>query len=393
MYLLLSLFVALVFAKAPLLTVDHPEKIDGQYIVIYNPTTIDELQQKHQANLGSNVFATYNITKDFMGYAAKLTPELLELVRNDPIVQEVHFDHAVHVFKPQQDCDSSQTNVRSWGICRVSHWGNIAGPALTTYRWDSGSAGNNVDVYVIDTGIKLTHREFDGRAVWGANYVDSLRDDNNGHGTHCAGTIGGATIGLARDCRLIAVRVLNGQGSGTNSGVISGINYAANTARSRGIPSVASMSLGGGYSAAMNNAVASCVSAGVTTVVAAGNDNADACNYSPASTPSALTVGSTSTDASNRDIRSSFSNYGSCVDVFAPGSNIVSCGITSNTAYSTLSGTSMACPHVAGLCAIVLNRQPNLTPARVKDAVINDGNWNHITNPSTPNNVIAYSGC
>jgi len=187
--------------------------------------------------------------------------------------------------------------------------------------------------------------------------------------------------------------VLNGQGSGTNSGVISGINYAANTARSRGVPSVASMSLGGGYNAAMNNAVASLVSSGVTTAVAAGNDNANACNYSPASTPSAVTVGATSTDASNRDIRSSFSNYGNCVDVFAPGSNIYSCGIASNSAYSTLSGTSMACPHVAGLAAVILHQQPTLTPARVKDAMINDGNWDHITNPSTPNNVIVYNGC
>jgi len=393
MYLLLSLFVALAFAKAPLLTGDHAEKIDGQYIVIYNPTTIDELQQKHQALLGSNVFATYNITKDFMGYAAKLTPEQLELVRNDPIVQEVHYDHAVHVMGPQQECDSQQTNVRSWGIARVSHWGSITSGALGRYKWNSGHAGNQVDVYVVDTGIKLTHQEFDGRAVWGANYVDTIRDDNNGHGTHCAGTIGGATIGVARDCRLIAVRVLNGQGSGTNSGVISGINYVANTARSRGLPSVGSMSLGGGYSAAMNNAVAACVSAGVTMVVAAGNDNSDACNYSPASTPSAITVGASTTNAQNQDTRSSFSNWGTCLDCFAPGSNIVSAGITSNTAYSTLSGTSMACPHVAGLCAIVLARQRNLTPARVKEAVINDGNWDLVTNPNSPNNVIAYNGC
>jgi subtilisin family serine protease len=393
MYLFLSLFVALAFAKAPLLTADHPEKIDGQYIVIYNPTTIDALQQKHQANLGSNVFATYNITKDFMGYAAKLTPELLELVRNDPIVQEVHYDHAVHVFRPQQECDSSQTNVRSWGICRVSHWGSIAGPALTTYKWHAGAAGNNVDVYVIDTGIKMTHREFDGRAVWGANYVDSLRDDNNGHGTHCAGTIGGSTIGIARDCRLIAVRVLNGQGSGTTSGVISGINYVANTAAQRKVPSVGSMSLGGGYSAAMNTAVKNLVSSGVPCAVAAGNDNADACNYSPASEPSAITVGSTSTDANQRDTRSSFSNYGTCVDIFAPGSNIYSCGITSNTAYTSLSGTSMACPHVAGLCAVVLHSRPHLSPAGVKAAIMDEGNHGRITNPNSPNNILAYSGC
>jgi subtilisin family serine protease len=391
MYLLFTLFVALVFAKAPLFKYD--DTIEGQYIVIYHPETTDDEQQKHQNPFGLNVFATYNITKNFMGYAAYLTKDEVELIRDDPIVAEVHPDTNVYLFGRQQACDTTQANVRAWGICRVSHYGAITSGALTTYKWDSSEAGSGVDVYVIDTGIKTTHQEFEGRAVWGANYVDSIRDDNNGHGTHCAGTIGGSTVGVARYSRVVAVRVLNGQGSGTNSGVISGINYAATTARSRGVPSVASMSLGGGYNAAMNNAVASLVSSGVTTAVAAGNDNANACNYSPASTPTAITVGATSTDASNRDIRSSFSNYGNCVDVFAPGSNIYSCGITSNSAYATMSGTSMACPHVAGLAAVVLHKQPTLTPARVKEAIINDGNWDHITNPSTPNNVIIYNGC
>jgi subtilisin family serine protease len=391
MYLLLSLFVALAFAKAPLFT--YEDTIEGQYIVIYHPHTADELQLKHQSVLGQNVFATYNITTNFMGYAAHLTKEEVEIIRDDPIVAEVHPDTNVYLYRPQQDCDTTQNNARSWGICRLSQWGAATAGSSSTYKWHSGSAGQGVNVYVVDTGIKLTHQEFEGRAVWGANYVDNIRDDNNGHGTHCAGTIGGSSVGMARYSRLVAVRVLNGQGSGTNSGVISGINYAATQHRNQGVPSVVSMSLGGGYNAAMNNAVTSCISAGVTCVVAAGNDNANACNYSPASTPNAITVGSTTTDASNRDVRSSFSNYGNCVDIFAPGSNIYSCGITSNTAYTTLSGTSMACPHVAGLAANVLHERGHLSPAAVKSAVINDGNWDHITNPNTPNNVIAYNGC
>jgi len=328
-----------------------------------------------------------------MGYAAHLTKEEVEIIRDDPIVAEVHPDTPVSIYGKQQTCDTTQTNSRTWGICRVSHWGAITGNALSTYKWHSDAAGSGCDVYVIDTGIKLTHTEFDGRAVWGANYVDNIRDDNNGHGTHCAGTIGGSSVGLARYARMVAVRVLNGAGSGTNSGVISGVNYCCTSYRQRGVPSVASMSLGGGFNTAMNNAVAALVSCGVTTAVAAGNDNANACNYSPASTPTAITVGATSTDASNRDIRSSFSNYGNCVDVFAPGSNIYSCGITSNTAYSTLSGTSMACPHVAGLAANILATNPNLTPARVKEEMLASGNWDHITNPSTPNNCIIYNGC
>jgi subtilisin family serine protease len=391
MYLLFTLFVALAFAKAPLFVYD--DTIEGQYIVLYHPKTADELQKKHEAPLGKNVFANYNITENYMGYAAYLTEEEVEVIRNDPIVAEVHPDTHVYLYGKQQTCDTTQSNARAWGICRVSHWGAITSGSLNTFKYDTGASGNNVDVYVIDTGIKLTHQEFEGRAVWGANYVDSIRDDNNGHGTHCACTIGGSSVGLARYARLVAVRVLNGQGSGTNAGVINGINYVATTARTRGVPSVASMSLGGGLNTAMNNAVANLVASGVTTAVAAGNDNANACNYSPASTPTAITVGATSTDASNRDIRSSFSNYGNCVDVFAPGSNIYSCGITSNNAYATMSGTSMACPHVAGLAAVVLNKNPRLNPAGVKNAAINDGNWDRITNPNSPNNVIIYNGC
>jgi len=372
MYFLLSLFVALAFARAPLFLYD--DSIDGQYIVIYHPFASEEQQNKHESALGQNVFANYNITKNFMGYAAHMTKDEVESIRDDPIVSEVHIDTNVHLFGKQQTCDTTQSNARSWGICRISHWGAIGSNPLTTYRYNSGDSGQGVDVYIIDTGIKLTHNEFQGgRAVWGANYVDSIRDDNNGHGTHCAGTAGGSTVGVARNCRLIAVRVLNGQGSGTNSGVISGINYVRETSATRNNPAVASMSLGGGQNAAMNNAVAALVSAGVTTAVAAGNDNANACNYSPASTPSALTVGATSTDASGNDIRSSFSNFGTCVDIFAPGSNIFSAGIASNTAYSTLSGTSMACPHVAGLAAVILHRQPNLSPNGVKAAMKADG--------------------
>jgi len=327
------------------------------------------------------------------GVSAHLTKEEVEIIRDDPIVAEVHPDTPVSIYGKQQACDTVQNNPRTWGLPRVSQFGAIPADGLNTYKWDSSEAGGGVDVYIIDTGVKTTHQEFQGRAVWGANYVDNIRDDNNGHGTHCAGTIGGSTVGVARYSRLVAVRVLNGQGSGTNSGVISGINYCCTTYRQRGVPSVASMSLGGGFNTAMNNAVAALVSCGVTTAVAAGNDNANACNYSPASTPSAITVGATSTDASNRDTRSSFSNYGNCVDVFAPGSNIYSCGITSNTAYSTLSGTSMACPHVAGLAAVYLHKNPNLNPARVKEEMIANCNWDLITNPSTPNNCLIYNGC
>jgi subtilisin family serine protease len=393
MYLLLSLFIALALARAPLLTGDHPERIDGSYIVLFNPTASDEQMALHRS--GVPVQWKYNMTKDFMGYSAKLDDKELEMVLNDPIVKEVHHDHAVHVFDGQQDeCDSTQTNVRAWGICRSSHWGRVSGGALTTFKWDAGAGGNGIDVYVIDTGVRTTHSEFDGRAVWGANFVDSVTTDDNGHGTHCAGTIGGSTVGLARDCRIVAVRVLNRAGSGTLAGVVAGCDWTANTARERGIRCVASMSLGGGKSDPLNNAVLNMIKGGnCITAVAAGNDNANACNYSPASLPEAITVGSTTTDANNNDVRSSFSNKGDCVDIFAPGSNIYSAGIASDTAYATYSGTSMACPHVAGLAAIVLQQYPHLDAEGVKNQVINDAQKDLVNDHASKNNALGYNGC
>jgi subtilisin family serine protease len=393
MYLLLSLFIALALARAPLLTGDHPERIDGSYIVLFNPDASEEQMTLHRSAFP--VQWKYNITKDFMGYSAQLDDEQLEMVRNDPIVKEVHHDHEVHIFDRQQDeCDSIQRNVRSWGICRTSHWGKVTNAdTLTTYKWDQGQEGTGVEVYVIDTGVRTTHQEFSGRAIWGANFVDSVTTDDNGHGTHCAGTIAGNTVGLARDARIVAVRVLNRAGSGTLAGVVAGCDWTANTARQRGVPSVASMSLGGGRSEPLNTAVLNMIRAGTITVVAAGNDNADACNYSPASLPEAITVGSTTTDANNNDVRSSFSNKGQCVDIFAPGSNIYSAHIASDTAYATYSGTSMACPHIAGLAAITLHNFPHLDPEGVKQTIIADAQKDLVNDHASKNNALGYNGC
>jgi len=173
MYLLLSLFVALVLARAPLLTTDHPEKIDGSYVVLFNPTATFDEQAKHRSAVPFKW--KYNMTKDFMGYSAALNAEQLEMVLSDPIVKEVHCDHEVHVFDRQQQCDTTQTNVRAWGICRSSHFGRITDGALNTFKYHGGAGGSGVDVYVIDTGIRTTHAEFDGRAVWGENFVDGIR--------------------------------------------------------------------------------------------------------------------------------------------------------------------------------------------------------------------------
>jgi serine protease len=233
--------------------------------------------------------------------------------------------------------------------------------------------GDDVYSYIVDTGILLRHVEFEGRATFGANYAGGVNDDCNGHGTHVAGTVGGATYGIARKVNLVSVKVLNCQGSGTNAGVISGVNFVSTNCGNR--KCTANMSLGGGYSAALNNAVGAAVDNGIPFAVAAGNENQNACNVSPASEPKAITVGSTAQQAvggseSQIDVRSSFSNFGTCVDVFAPGSSIRSAWIDSTGAgrldrVNTISGTSMASPHVCGVASLLLQDNPNASPAQI----------------------------
>ncbi|KAH7360896.1 putative subtilisin-like protease [Rhexocercosporidium sp. MPI-PUGE-AT-0058] len=244
------------------------------------------------------------------------------------------------------------------GLRRISH----AAAGETGYIFDS-TAGAGITAYIVDTGILTTHEEYGGRAIWGANFVNNVNTDENGHGSHVAGTVGGATFGVAKQVELVAVKTLDADGAGTNSGVISGLNFVATNATARGLAgkAVMNMSIGGSKSAALNSAVAALTRAGVTVVVAAGNENQDAANVSPASAPSAITVGAI--DAN--DAKASFSNFGADVDIFAPGVKVQSVGITSNTASAVLSGTSMASPHVAGLAAYLMSLEKITDPAAV----------------------------
>jgi len=266
---------------------------------------------------------------------------------------------------------------------RTSSWGSNY---LTPYYYNANTGGDGVDVYVIDTGILTTHPGFGGRAYNGVNYAGGSNTDQNGHGTHCAGTVGGTTTGIAKWATLYSVKVLGADGSGSLANVIAGVNWVANQGGNR--PAVGSMSLGSTYNAAVNNAVAATVSSGTTMVVAAGNSNANACNYSPASTASAISVGA----SDQNDARSSFSNWGNCVHIFAPGTGIYSTYL--GNGYSTLSGTSMACPHVAGQAAVILSENPNFTPAQVKSRITTQGQKNLLSGVGTgsPNNLL-YNGC
>jgi subtilisin family serine protease len=278
--------------------------------------------------------------------------------------------------------DVTQTGA-TWGIDRIDQ---RALPLSTTYTYST--TASNVHAYIIDTGILTTHTQFGGRASSGFDFVDndSNATDCNGHGTHVAGTVGGSTYGVAKGVSLVAVRVLNCSGSGTTAGVVSGINWVTSHAIK---PAVANMSLGGGASTTLDNAVSASVASGVTYAVAAGNSSANACNSSPSRVPTAITVGATS----RTDARASFSNFGSCLDIFAPGVGITSSWFSSTTATNTISGTSMASPHVAGGAALVLATHPSFTAAQVTSALIAASTTGVVTSAGSgsPNRLLFVS--
>ena len=293
------------------------------------------------------------------GFAAKMTKKQAEKLAADPRVSYVEQDAEVSL-------NATQSNA-TWGLDRIDQR-NL--PLSTTYTYNT--TASNVNVYVIDTGVRTSHAEFGGRASIGTDTVGDGQNGNDchGHGTHVAGTTAGSTYGVAKGARVVGVRVLDCQGSGTNAGVIAGIDWVTSNAVK---PAVANMSLGGSASTSLDNAVKSSIASGVTYAIAAGNGNflgmpQNACNYSPARVPEAITVGAT--DSSDK--RASWSNYGTCLDLFAPGVNITSAWNTGNTATNTISGTSMATPHTAGAAALYLAANPSATPAQVRDALVNN---------------------
>jgi subtilisin family serine protease len=273
----------------------------------------------------------------------------------------------------------TQLNPPSWGLDRIDQRDL---PLDNSYTYPN--TASNVHAYIIDTGIRFTHTTFGGRASSGFDAVDGgSADDCNGHGTHVAGTIGGSQYGVAKAVLLVAVRVLNCAGSGTTAGVAAGVDWVTGNSIK---PAVANMSLGGGVDTTLDNAVANSIASGVTYGIAAGNSNANACNFSPARVPAAITVGATDIN----DNRASFSNFGTCVDIFAPGVNITSSWMTSDTATNTISGTSMATPHVVGVAALIASANPTFTPQQVRDAMVADSTPGKVINPGTgsPNRLL-----
>ena len=355
------------------LPVQDAELVPGQYIVVLKasaPATqiMNALVPMPGVELRHVYAAALN------GFAARLSPAALAELRANPNVAYIEQDQFIRV-------DATETGA-TWGIDRIDQ---RALPLSTTYSWASTGAG--VTAYIIDTGINATHNEFGGRASVAFDAVNDGRNgvDCNGHGTHVSGTVGGATYGVAKGVQLRAVRVLDCAGSGTTSGVIAGIDWVTAHHAS---PSVANMSLGGGASTALDNAVTASISSGVTYAIAAGNSNRNACNYSPARAATAITVGATTTT----DGRASYSNYGSCLDIFAPGSGITSSWIGSNTATNTISGTSMATPHVAGVAALYLQTHATASPASVRNALVANGTTGKVTSAGNGSpNVLLFS--
>ncbi|KFA62440.1 hypothetical protein S40285_06096 [Stachybotrys chlorohalonatus IBT 40285] len=324
-------------STAPLLRPRGADIVEGKYIVRMKADSVSASAAVDSAVASIAADADYTYSTTFTGFAASLTEEEVSALREDPSVDYIEHDAVVTIAATQENAP--------WGLARISS----ASPGGTTYTYDD-SAGAGTCAYVVDTGIEVDHPEFGGRAVWGANFADGSDVDGQGHGTHVAGTIGSTTYGVAKSTSLIAVKVLDANGSGTNAGVIAGMEYVVSDAPSRSCPNgvVVNMSLGGSASSSINAAAAAISSAGMFLAVAAGNSARDAATFSPASEPSACTVGAT--DAS--DVLAVFSNYGSLVDVLAPGVEIESTWIGGST--NSISGTSMASPHVAGLGAYLL---------------------------------------
>ncbi len=359
--------------------------IPGRYIVVLKDDVARFADEKSEAPAVAAVVdelaAGYNLKRTrhvyehaLKGFAARMDAETAKALADDPRVEYIEEDFVVRA-------NASQTGA-TWGIDRVDQR-NL--PLNQTYNYDT--TASNVHAYIVDTGIRATHTQFTGRIGNGYTAINDGNGTNDchGHGTHVAGTVGGTTYGVAKQVTLHPVRVLDCAGSGANSGVIAGVDWVrANHVK----PAVANMSLGGGASSATDTAVTNAVNAGVVMVVAAGNDNANACNYSPARAAAALTVGATT----STDARSSFSNYGTCLDIFAPGSSILSAGISSNTATATMSGTSMASPHACGVAALYMAANPSASASAAMQAIVANATSNVVTNPGTGSpNKLAYS--
>jgi subtilisin family serine protease len=373
----LALVLIVLLAAVPAVAKDGKfrkteKSIPNQYIVVFDDAVSEEEVDALSDDLarGHGGLRDYVYSSALKGFSVRMGEGMARKLAEDDRIAWIEEDGEVQL-------NATQSNP-PWGLDRIDQRSRPLSGTFTYTR-----TASNVTAYVIDTGIRPTHSQFGGRAAVAYDALGGNGLDCNGHGTHVAGTIGGSTYGVAKAVRLRGVRVLNCSGSGSWSQIIAGIDWVR---RNHVKPAVANMSLGGGANSSVDTAINNLINAGVTTVVAAGNSNANACNYSPARVANAITVGSTTSS----DARSSFSNYGSCLDIFAPGSSVLSAWHTTDIATNTISGTSMASPHVAGVAALYLSGSTSASPSTVRNALVNNATTGVVTSAGSgsPNRLL-----
>ncbi|KAK6540893.1 serine protease [Orbilia ellipsospora] len=356
---------AVISTVLQVLNTDVEGIIQDKFLIIFKPTVseadatahMDAISAAHSeiadtltGAQAAGIGHKFRFANGLAGYTAGLPGAVLQIVLTSPLISSVEQDVTMQA-------SFTQTNA-TWGLDRISHRHfTNQGAGHHNYSYNDNPDGSGVTVYVVDSGIYLEHSEFEGRATWGANFIDNDDTDKFGHGTHCAGTVGGKTYGVAKKVNLVAVKVLNAHGQGEYSGFIAALNWITDNATPN--KSVVNMSLGGPHSAAVNAATQAVIDKGITVVAAAGNKAKPAGTISPASVTDAITVGA----VNNKNLMAYFSNYGSVLDVFAPGVGVKSAWITGPTSTRVEDGTSMACPHVAGLAAYVISNAPGGTLA------------------------------
>ncbi|KAI1779548.1 subtilisin-like protein [Hypoxylon cercidicola] len=395
--LLLVALAPIALARAPLTVQDGADGIADNYIVVMKVADKKTLEAHYkqmnttaqQSKDKKGVRRTYEIS-NFNGYHIECDNSTLDTIRKDPNVRAKPTYYSVVTMQTpiSYDVPRSDAVANKWGLGRISHRESghqsylkeaAAESAMQTYA------------YIVDSGIHVTHQEFGGRATFGQNFVEGSPDtDETGHGTHVAGTVGGNTVGVDNTTQLIAVKIFDKNGIASGSGVIAGMDWAAKDAQARdGISrSVINLSVGSGKSQAQNDAVANVVRFGMTVVVAAGNSGVDACTVGLGSTPEAITVAA----IDECDKRADFSDWGSCVDIFAPGVNIYSASYDSDSGYATHGGTSMACPYVSGLVTYLMSRELISGPAAIASRLTELATQEKVKDPKGSPNMIAFNG-
>ncbi|MFE2167030.1 S8 family peptidase [Streptomyces sp. NPDC059447] len=355
-----------------------PGSVSGSYIVTLKDSAARSTADSGKAvakRYGARIDRTYSAALN--GYSVEVSETQARKLAADPAVKSVVQNRVFTI----DGAEGTQPSPPSWGLDRIDQ---RALPLNQSYTYPD-KAGEGVTAYIIDTGVRITHQDLGGRASYGYDAIDNdnTAQDGHGHGTHVAGTVAGNTYGVAKKAKIVGVRVLDNNGSGTTAQVVAGIDWVTRNAVK---PAVANMSLGGGADSALDTAVRNSIASGITYGVAAGNESTDASTKSPARVAEAITVGATT----NTDAKASYSNYGSILDIFAPGSSITSSWGTGDTATNTISGTSMATPHVVGAAALYLSQNPASTPAQVRDGLVNAATPNVVTGPGTgsPNRLL-----